>query len=225
MFVELILTLGESDCETIGTGLLAQPVNAVTSLSYVLFGLIIAIGLRRGATNERSLRLLFALLLMATGVGSVMYHGTQGPGSGFVHDMSFLSAILFLAVFNLGGSFGTPRRRAMLAFVVIGIGAAGVLAVWPMSTNALMGLIVVAIVASDIRGHRTGDMRTRWWIGAVVAMALALILFSIGRTGGIACDEASVFQAHGWWHVLAAIALWAYFEATTGARSALVDES
>jgi len=77
-----LLALGASDCETLRDGWLAQPVNTLSSVAYVVAGAYV---LRRGGPR------LPALALAAVGVGSVLYHGPMTPGAGLAHDGSIVA--------------------------------------------------------------------------------------------------------------------------------------
>jgi Ca2+/Na+ antiporter len=85
-------------------------------------------------------------------------------------------------------------------------------------TNILMVIVVVALVSSDIALHRRGRVRTTWYIASLALTASAIALFVLGRTGAPLCDPESLFQGHALWHVLAALALGAYFVATSDSR-------
>lgn len=219
MYEILTTALGESDCETIGGSFLAQPVNAASSFAYVVFGVYLTLSLARAEGPERGNRKIFAVLLIATGIGSVMYHGTQGLGAPFLHDLSFVSALLFLAVMNVAGTFGVDRRRALAAFTSAVLVVSGLLVLWPGSTNLIAAATVVLLIIGDISGHRRGTTTRNWRIASAVAMGTALLLFVGGRTGGPLCDAESLFQGHALWHLLSAAALWTYFEATVGSRA------
>jgi hypothetical protein len=88
--------IGESDCETIRDGLLAQPINAVTSFAYVLAGIILWLRLpkqERWRTGG-----LYALLLALVGAGSVVYHGPQTPGARIMHDAPIPALVALIVV-------------------------------------------------------------------------------------------------------------------------------
>ncbi len=120
--------IGESDCEAIEPGLLAQPVNALSSLSYVAAGAIVLAMLtpqqRRGAGG------LYALLLAVIGVGSVIFHGPQTAGAKIFHDAPIAALLVLIAVIIgarwRGGRqiFPGATRRRVISLAVIG-GLAG----------------------------------------------------------------------------------------------------
>jgi hypothetical protein len=219
VWIQVTTAIGESDCELIGTGLLAQPVNAVSSLAYVVVGVIVLYSAFRSEDEERSVRSVFGSLLIASGIGSLLFHGPQGPASRMIHDSTFILTVLFIALTNLAGVFGWSRRNQWTVFSLTGALAIVTLGLMPSSTNLLAAASVVVLIVGDVLGHRAGAIRMRWWAASVTAMAVAAVLFIVGRTGSPLCDSASLFQGHALWHVLSAGALWAYFESTVEVRA------
>ena len=93
----LLAALGGTDCERIGSGWLAQPANAVSSLGYVVVG-----GwLLRNARRRRVHRGMLAgvgTAMAVVGLASVAYHGPQPAWAGPAHDGS----IAWLALVTVG---------------------------------------------------------------------------------------------------------------------------
>jgi hypothetical protein len=224
VWIQVTAAIGESDCETIGRGLLAQPVNAVSSLAYVVVGVIVLYSVLRSEDEERTVRSVFGSLLIATGIGSLLFHGPQGPASRVIHDSTFILTVLFIALTNLAGLFGLSRRVQWAVFSLTAALTIVTLGLTPSSTNLLAGASVVLLIVGDALGHRAGAIRMRWWAASVTAMAMAMVLFIVGRTGGPLCDSASLFQGHALWHVLSAGALWAYFESTVRVRASIAED-
>jgi hypothetical protein len=218
MIVNFIGAIGESDCEYIGGGVLAQPVNAISSLAFVLFGIIVVISAVSQPRTERVNRFIVGALMIATGAGSVLFHGPQGPASHFLHDATILLTMAAIVTMNVAGLLHWKEKRVWLILGVTGVAVTAVLLAWPSSTNVVAAVALVVLIAQDVALHRFGAIRTRWWIAAIVAMAVALLFFVAGRTGSPFCDSASLLQGHALWHILAATALWAYFMATTPTR-------
>jgi hypothetical protein len=210
--------IGESDCETIGSGFLAQPVNALSSLAFSVVGLAAVWWATRVAGNERVVRIVFGVLMVLTGVGSVMFHGPQGPGSQFGHDATFLVTVWFVAVVNASRPIGWKPMATWLVFLGGSVVLAVALVLAPGLTNVLMVMTVVALVASDVSLHRRGTIRTWWYVGSLVALGAAVVMFVLGRTDAPLCDPESLFQGHGIWHLLGAVSLGAYFVATSESR-------
>lgn len=117
-------SLGASDCERVATGLLAQPINAITSIGFVLAGgWLVARALR--APQRRFEPLVFGASVVATGLGSALYHGPQPSHADAVHDLSILAVLSQVAFYEvryrLRGRPADPTAFRV-ALVSLGIG-------------------------------------------------------------------------------------------------------
>jgi hypothetical protein len=195
--------LGESDCEEIRTGLVAQPINAVSSLAYVAGGgWVVARGLHSGQPAAAA----FGGLLGAVGAGSVLYHGPCPPGAQQAHDASLVATLGLVVLHNTAAVTG--RDRPVPGGIQLGAAGAAALSVLPRGrfTNlvaAVLGVAAIATEARSIRGHRPSPP------AAVAAGTLALgaLINVLSRTGGPLCRPKSLLQGHAAWHVLSAAAL------------------
>ena len=68
-----LIGFGGADCEALRDGLLAQPVNSLSSLAYVAAAIVLV---RRQPRHR-----VPALALAAVGVGSFLYHGPMPDGA------------------------------------------------------------------------------------------------------------------------------------------------
>jgi hypothetical protein len=107
--------LGQSDCERIVAGTLAQPVLALTSLAYAAVGMAV---LYWSARIRAPLAGAAGVALVAVGGGSFAYHGPQPPWAKVAHDWTIAAAGAVYAV-------GLARSRPRLSTWV---GPAGVFA-------------------------------------------------------------------------------------------------
>ena len=143
--------IGQSDCERVASTSLAQPVLAITSLAYVAAGVAVLCWAMRG---RGALPAAAAVVLIAVGVGSFVYHGPQPPWAGAAHD-------------------------------------------WPIIA---LGTVCVAGLARSVRSQ------WRLWTTAAGILAVALLAYAAGRSGSPLCRPDSLWQFHGAWHVLTAVA-------------------
>ena len=209
--------LGESDCEEIGDGFLGQPVNAISSGAYTLFGLWLFWRAIARNGEEKPVEILFGLALAGVGVGSVAFHGPVPPGARLLHDLTIAAVLAVIAARNLGvlrrwgGSAVIGTAVAIIA--VVGL----VMAISPDVGNLLTGLVGAAAILTEVlvyrSGHRRFSRRVARMLGAItVLLAAAGLINVLGRTNGPICDPDSYFQGHALWHVLtaAAFALYGY---------------
>jgi predicted membrane channel-forming protein YqfA (hemolysin III family) len=95
---------GQSDCEYVVGGALAQPVLAITSLAYVVVGVAV---LCWSVRVRGVLAATAGIVLIAVGVGSFVFHGPQPSWAGLVHDWPIVALVAVCAV----GLARTARSR------------------------------------------------------------------------------------------------------------------
>jgi hypothetical protein len=174
-----------ADCEAIRTGLLGQPVNSLTTLAFVVAGLVVI--------RLRPERRWIGIGLIATGIGSFLFHGPMPPGSQWAHDLSLVWLIALVA----GSALGWDRWSRVPALAGMGL----VLALFPTSADSIaVGITIIcsyALLKAD---------RSIATLGPLGLLAIAAILGRLGATGWPLCAPDSLLQTHGLWHLGAAVA-------------------
>lgn len=145
--------LGHTDCERIAGVALAQPVLALTSLAYVVVGMVVLWWATRATS---ALVALAGVAAVTVGLGSFAYHGTQPSWAQAAHD-------------------------------------------WPIV--ALAAICAAGLARSRLRVRRSA------WATAAGTFALGLLAYAAGRSGSPLCRPDSLWQFHGAWHVLSAVAV------------------
>lgn len=173
------------DCEALRQGILRQPVNALTSLALVVAGLWL---LRRGGARW------VGLALIATGIGSFLFHGPLAPEGEWIHDVTLAWLLSVVLVEQL-------RLPAFIHLSGLGAFAAG-FALLPATADWIMaGLAVAIVIALVARSPTRGT-----WL-QLLLLATVAALGRLGATGGPWCSETSLLQLHGVWHIGAAAAV------------------
>ena len=220
--------LGETDCEEIGEGFLNQPVNALSSAAYTLFGLWLIWRALRRSGDEKPVEIFYGVALASVGIGSIAFHGPAPPGSRLLHDLTIAAVLAVIAARNLGVLAGWGRGRviggAVATIVVVGT----VMAFAPDPGNVLTGVVGVVALITEVLVYRAGHRRftrrqARLLIAIVLALGFAGIINVLGRTGGPLCDPDSYFQGHALWHVFTAAAFMLYGYAAFSPASDLTD--
>ncbi|HSJ82182.1 MAG TPA: hypothetical protein VLA91_00045 [Acidimicrobiia bacterium] len=175
-----------ADCETIGAGFLGQPVNTLTTLAFVVAGVVL-VGLRPD-------RRWVGIGLVATGVGSFLFHGPMPPGSEWAHDVTLAWLIALVA--------GIGSRWERLTHLPTLLALAVVFAIVPVVADpvavVMTGLALLTVLRRD---------RSRTVLAPLLLLAAVAVYGRLGATGGPLCDPGSVLQSHGVWHVGSALAV------------------
>ncbi len=183
------------DCEAIVHDLLGQPVNSLTTIVFVVAGAIML----------RSLRLRWlGVAMIATGVGSFLFHGPMPRYAAWAHDVTL--AWLILVIAGLGMTWERWTRLPGLSIIAV------ILALVSGAGDALA--VALTIAALGLLLWRDRSLNTIAPLGLITVTA---ILGRLGATGGPLCDPSSLWQWHGLWHVAAAVGV-AWWAMTTGRR-------
>jgi hypothetical protein len=198
-------------CEAVRPDGLAQPVNALTSLAYVLLGVWAVAGGVRTPDHRPTARLMTAVgaVLVLLGVGSFTYHATL-TFVGQVLDVQgmYLLGVLLLVGALLRRGLVSPRAAPWLYLVAVSL-LLVVQVAWPDSRRVLFGLVLLPGVVLEALPSTTGAawrspamLPFRVGLGLLVLAYAAWVLDALG----VACRPFSPLQGHGLWHVLTAVA-------------------
>jgi len=206
--VSVVLRLGETDCEAIGVGFLAQPVNALSSLGFVAAGAYVIArgGVDRGALSDR---VVVGSALALVGLGSLAFHGPQYPGSRWLHDWSIGGLFLLVGSWSVAAARAWDPRLRLPIYLGAATGLGITLALSPAAGQSLLGLLSAAAVVPTVGRLRSRlvERRTRRACAlASAALVTAMAVNLLGRTGGPWCDPGSLLQWHASWHLLTALA-------------------
>lgn len=202
--------IGGTDCELVAAAPVAQPVAMATSLAYLVAG--VAVAHRAGVRQIRAL--VYGIVLALVGLGSIVYHGPQPGWARWAHDLPIAVLFLVIATHDLD-LLGRLGRRGWAAVTAIAVGVVGlVFAAVPEAAGPVTGVLVMGAIIAEVAVRRTRrsqgeDIVTRRRAPAVMAavVPLALVAYLFGRTGSPLCDPDGLYQLHGLWHVLSAVAL------------------
>jgi hypothetical protein len=188
----------------------AQPVNAASSLAFVVAGAAMVAGADRVGGADRAAgpgaEAAVGWAAVAAGLGSVAYHG-PGTGAGrYVHDATLVGLLATVVVADLGRITGRPTPRGVLAAVPV-LALAAAVPRWSLQTQAVVG--VAATVSESVRIAALPSTTAGRWrhrVAGVVAGAGALG-HVLGRSGGPWCRPESRLQPHAFWHLAMAVSL------------------
>lgn len=175
---------GATDCEHISAAFLSQPVNALSSLAFVVAGVLIA---------RQPGRRLFGAAVASIGVGSFVAHGPRWPGSDWMHDVTIAWVLVLIA------AEGAPRWVTASASVLVAV----LLAVAPAANNPLLVVLAVVAIGRPVLRRRR-EVRV---LASFTVLGIGAAIGTLSRTGWPWCDPEALLQGHAVWHLLAAAAL------------------
>lgn len=204
--------LGSSDCEHLRDGVLAQPVNALSSAAFVLAGGVVAAWASARPDLRHDLAAGLSVGLVAAGLGSIDYHGPQSRVAAWGHDWGI--AIPVVVALHADAATLTPTldpRVGWAAAAVALAGAGAVLAARPATGPAIAAVAATALAATEFAVWRTGRRRATTGGRRLLALAAGCTVVGVSahaltRTGRPGCRPESVLQGHAFWHVSSAVA-------------------
>jgi len=214
--------VGGSDCEHIGRGLLAQPANALSSLAYVLAGVLLLWRALAGRSSAQFAPAVYAGTVIGVGIGSAAFHGPMPAWGRFTHDLSIATVLAFVIGYDVALVRGAPVSTGLALFGGLAGACALVLALLPDAGNALDAVLIAGAIGAEIGASRSAAGRAtpdgRVWILIVGVVAIGALLNALGRTDAPLCEPEAPVQLHAVWHVLTAFVLFLYGTAVLGPR-------
>jgi hypothetical protein len=172
------------DCELIGAGFWGQPVNTATCLAFLIGAAYIWRKRRDPAMS---------LLVALVGLGSIAFHGPMPPGGEFLHDVTIVWVLAWVILVETG-------RTSRWALIFL---AGAVLSAIPVVANPSQALLAVGVGVVQIRSRDQRPLRL-----LTLGLLLGGAVFGrLSASGGPFCDPDSLWQGHGLWHIIAALAL------------------
>lgn len=210
---------GAMFCEALRDGWIKQPANTWSNLGFVVAGLWMvsyaSIGRRKTLvtdnhfTRSRTLPILYALLVIFIGPGSMALHGT---GHAWGHTVDVLAMFTFI-MFPIAWSVTHLMRGEESVFwaiylsLTIPLTLAHVFGVLPFSGIVLYAVLIPVTIALEVARYfwrPTGLRSLVFTICALGSFALAFVAWRLSLTGAPLCEPGSLMQGHAVWHLLCA---------------------
>ena len=206
----------DADCEARDDWFLEQDANAWSSLAYLAAGaLVVAIVVRQALPRAF---LALGALVAVEGVGSFLYHGSSGTLAQYLHDVPLAGMLGFVAGWHVSRlRRSTDGANGALVGAAVGLVAGGIAAALGV-TSVLAAVAVVVVVGTELVARRHGLPRV-WNAALIVLAALAAASWWAGTRNSPLCDEQSLVQPHGLWHLLSALLLLGWFDNAMTATS------
>ncbi len=202
-------------CEPLSQGFWHEPVSAASSLAFVVAGVVIAVGVRRGWLHRWVGRaddltsspavLGYAALVAGIGFGSVVQHGPNPVWADLAHDLPLLGALVFIIADAVADLTGTARAWWWWAAPTVAM--VPLLHLAPHAGDlAQGGVATVAVLLNLERARRRPSLRRAiWWTVALLAIGGVVEIMS--SPGWPLCYADGWRYGHAVWHVCVAAGL------------------
>ncbi|WP_372736098.1 ceramidase domain-containing protein [Nocardioides sp.] len=205
---------GGEFCEA-AAGRIPQPVNTLSNLGFVVAGLAIAAQASRLPTYGTA----FACLIVLLGPASMAMHATESSLGGRLDLLSmYLVASFAVAYAAMRVRRAGPAFMAAV-FIVCLVGCevvevlGGELPVLMNAGNLAFGVLILTALALERHLLARGEahLDRRWILAAVGSLLLAFAVWNTAKDGSALCWPGSIYQGHGVWHLLCAVAAYCLF--------------
>lgn len=213
-------------CEASRPGLIKQPVNTWSNISFIISGLTIGWLLMRRtfAQNNNSITqnifygIFYASLVVLLGPGSMAMHATTSDIGGFFDMLSMYLVASFTLAYALERFFKLKPVHfliifsGLLAFCIWADGAPYHILFWFFGDTVFLVFIVLTLGTEALNSYvRKMQHDIRWAFGALGALVIAFVIWNVTRTGTSLCHPYSLFQGHAAWHILDAVSTFCLF--------------
>lgn len=206
-------------CERTDAAFWAEPVNALTNVSFLLAALLAARTMRQRGRQGLDLVLLIALAAMI-GIGSFLFHTFATRWSALADVIPILGFVVLIVLSGCVRVGGISPARAIAGFLALlaVLGGAGTLLAGLVDTAsaapALNGSLSYAPAWLAMAGFAAATAWTRHPVaGWIAAATLTFTLSLFFRTVDIAWCAGTPFGTHFLWHLLNGLMVWLLLEA------------
>lgn len=205
---------GADFCEA-AAGRVRQPVNTLSNLGFVVAGLLIA----RDAHRLPVVGTAYACLVVLLGPASMAMHATESSVGGWLDMLSMYLVASFAVAYAAMRRWrrGPGFMAAVFAGCLVGCevveAIGGEIPVVMHAGNLAFGaLLLTALVLERRIARRDGaTLDPRWILGAAGSLLVAFVVWNTAKDASSLCWPGSVYQGHGVWHLLCAVAAYCLF--------------
>ncbi len=212
-------------CESMREGLIKQPANTWSNLSFVGVGLTIAFQSYNGQFREKDNRMskttfyptFMAVLCVLLGPGSMAMHASTAAVGGYFDllSMFLIGALMFAYALHRAINQGS-KTFMFIFFLSLGI------CHYVYFNEEHLGFLNVIIVfgtlvfvGGTIEFFRMylmkSDVNIYWFYSYAFTFLFAFIIWHHSKTGEVLCNPNSLLQGHAIWHILCALSVYFTF--------------
>lgn len=198
-------------CEAVRHVGIMQPVDAYSSIAFVIVGCFIALRYRTWFSY------LFSAALLIVGFGSYYYHAHLTLLTQAIDNIGMYLVVLIPITLLIYKKFSLTKIQATLLFILFFIASLPVLLIYHGARRFELGILIVILLALDFLWSNT---HRRYLYTALGIFLVSFAIWILDFSPAI-CRPESIIQGHAIWHVfnaLAAYFLFRHYEAITTVR-------
>ncbi|MCB9033582.1 MAG: ceramidase domain-containing protein [Chitinophagales bacterium] len=220
--------VGSNFCEAAREGFIKQPINTYSNIGFMLAGLWVAyqssfkINNNKNKFNNNILYpLFFANVLIVLGPCSMLMHATETFWGGYCDMLS----MYLLASFMLAYGFSRYKNLSSIGFVltfclamifcnIMNFYGNDIFPIDFFVGNLAFGFICGLGVIFEVLHHykHKTKIKIKYIYYCVVTFGVAFTIWQFGINDHCWCWKYSVFQWHGLWHLLCALATYFLYQ-------------
>ena len=180
----------------------------LSMVMYILIPWLINVA-EMGRWSARRLLLVYASIVVAYGIGRLLFGGRLG-----INLNLFSLSIALWGISEVLYRYWSPRLRVFSGLIGFVIAAVFGIMPWDMLAQpekywwVILFWLPALLSPQAPRGRRS---YRPWFVAGVASYLLAFAIWLTGRPGNPWCNPDSVIQAHAIWHLLSALATWCFF--------------
>jgi len=211
-------------CETVGNGLIRQPVNAYTNIGYVIVGILILVTLKKSRHKNlsksiasgltRNLLFLFGVAYIAVGIGSFLYHASFIFLGEEMDDDSMYLIGMFMVLFEWARINKLSNKKFLTLYFSLNFIFELTIYFFPVVRGALFAILIAISFIIEAEARKQTALAEEIYFNDLANMIFmaAYLIWILDKTH-ILCYPDSLFQGHSIWHLLTAFAGWVMFKA------------
>lgn len=189
-----------------------QPVNAWSSLAFVLTAFLIFLHSRKWSDFSTKLPLWMAYLLgiaaFLTGIGSAFYHASLSLSGQIVDILGMFLLATTMLVYSWYRLLDWNKREFLWVFLLINISLTIVQVVMPETRRYVFAaVLVIALLFEYVYLFRKKPRIIATRLHAALGLFGIAYLIWIFDNNRMMCDPTSLIQGHAVWHILGAISV------------------
>jgi hypothetical protein len=218
---------GAGFCEAPHDGLIVQPFNTWSNLSFIMAGLLISYELSSGKFDSKRNKLtkgefygaFFSSLAVLLGPGSMALHATTTKVGGFFDMLSMYMVASFTFTYALERFFNLKPLTFIFVFASV-IATCLYMQTLPYDIpvvhymgNFMFALFIFLTVVFEALNSfvRRLDHELKWGILSLCSLLTAFLIWNLSLSSSPFCDPSALIQGHGIWHILNAVAVYFLF--------------